>query len=394
VALSTLLLMTAPATAQTPGSLQGLASAYKAAPHGEAWREKLLRYGKRHADAYAKKLNAFDGDVEKLRATRAKEQRTSPKEVTLEYKDLTALASWRDALAAQYYDAGSVFYRNALLDPKDATYWNTIGDRAVQFYRDAYVLPAKGNVPGFQNFTDGLYLHYLRMKQEDRPTTADARTQRDASRAAIILLSKEAAFARDNTPEDTSDPLLCREVAYSMRSMMHAEAVGEPRRDRLAKLAQQALGHLELLLPKTLPAKSDDHPFTRPFMVGIVARALIDYEQLTHDSRVLPALEAAQARLWERMWDAKAGAFLYTNRAFPGEPPSDEDMKPAVDLNLMISPLYAWVGAKKKDSRLMSRADIILRSGIDQAYWEGEKQYNQQGWWSFEGIRFRASSSR
>ncbi len=393
-ALGALLLVASFSAAQSPRITQDPSMAYTMAPYGNAWRTKILEAGKPHADAYAKLLDAFDGDRARLEIERAQRPSGTQPRGGLQQGDLEKLASWQKALAAQYYDAGAVFYRNGQLDPKNAQFWNTVGDRAVVFYRDAYVIPHKGVVPGYQNFTDGLYLHYLRMQETSRGTTGESRaaTQRqmEASRSAIVLLANGAAFARDTTPEDTRDPMLSREVAYAIRSMIHAEAVGEPRRERLQKLVNDALHHLDVLLPKALPPLSAELPFTRPFMVGITARALIDYAQTTNDNRILPALDSAQERLWRRMWNDDAKSFLYSNRAFPGEQPADEDMKPAPDLNLMIAPLYAWVGSKKNDGDTLKRADTILLGGIQQAYWAGAKQYNQQGWWSFDGITYRA----
>ena len=376
---------------------QDAARSYQKVPHGSEWREMILKSGKEHAKRYGEVLDKFRAQLLALQKSRAAELKVPASQVRLTIQDLEKLDSWNVALAAQYYDAGATFYRNAILEPSQAPFWNEIGDRTVEFYRDWYVVPSGGNVPGFRLFSDGLMLHYQRMKNlganQDSAQGKTALTAMTASREAIISLSKNAAFVRDATPEDTTDPILSREVAYAIRTLLHAELLGEPRRARLTTLVDHALQHLQALLPDRLPKQSDQLPYTRPFMVAITARALIDYHDVTQDPRIRPALRKAAEHLWTRMWDENRHSFLYSNRKFQPHA-AEEDLNPAPDLNLMIAPLFAWLSLDKKESIWRERADQILIGGLRYSYWDGDKQYNQNGWWSFHGIGYRAGIPR
>lgn len=77
-------------------------------------------------------------------------------------------------------------YYNIADYTKDST-WNIYADAAVKAYRDLYVLPNNGGVPGYWNFTSGMVKHYQR-------------TGSVQSRDAVIKLSQNAAYAADYTP--------------------------------------------------------------------------------------------------------------------------------------------------------------------------------------------------
>src|SRR5207302_6734489 len=95
------------------------------------------------------------------------------------------------------------------------------------------VLPNKGKVPGYWNFTHGLTMDYLRTGDE-------------ASKTAVILLSENAAYAADSTePAWTQSAVRSREVAYAIMSYINAEQVGARPRPRLSRLVDHALGHLD-----------------------------------------------------------------------------------------------------------------------------------------------------
>src|SRR5687768_15652471 len=87
------------------------------------FEEHMLTYGQKHADA----LNGLTDDP---------------------------------ALAATYYDAIRVFY--LISDYTKDSRWVAAAHKAVEIYRDNYVLRNKGSVPGYWNFTMGLRLDYER----------------------------------------------------------------------------------------------------------------------------------------------------------------------------------------------------------------------------------------
>src|SRR5215218_734305 len=95
--------------------------------------------------------------------------------------------------------------------PASASYWNACALKARGVYRDQYVLPNNGGVPGFWNFTTGLRLDYER--------TGDTQ-----SKNAALLLSQNGAFMADST---RFTPLIhtsaSRETAYAILAKLDAE---------------------------------------------------------------------------------------------------------------------------------------------------------------------------
>src|SRR5258707_7819880 len=99
-----------------------------------------------------------------------------------------------------YYDSERVFYQIAdyTADPS----WTTCAQLAESIYRDQYVIPNNGSVPGYWNFTTGLRMDYQR--------TGDTQSQN-----AAVLLSQNM-FAADSTPLSwTVSADYSREVAYA-----------------------------------------------------------------------------------------------------------------------------------------------------------------------------------
>ena len=84
-----------------------------------------------------------------------------------------------ERLAHVYYDQIRVMYQ--LADYTEDPSWNACAALAATVYRDLYVLPNGGGVPGYWNFTTGL--------REDVE-----RTGHQASRTAVVQLSQSATF--------------------------------------------------------------------------------------------------------------------------------------------------------------------------------------------------------
>jgi hypothetical protein len=281
-----------------------------------------------------------------------------------------------------YYDAARVYYQIA--DYTGDSAWTNCESKAEAIYK-SYVQGAAawgggyGAVPGYWNFTTGFLM--------DVQHTADA-----TSKQAAISLSENASFCREWTVKAS----LSREVAYCLMSYLNAEALGEPRRARMAQFADQALGHIDQwFISKTFRQPQDsDVPqsagqyYLQPFMVGLTTQALIKYWDVTKDSRVQPAVKAALDALWARAWVASDEAFWYENwtpdpsMAFPARPG-------APDLNLLIAPAYAWLYQRTGDTTYRDRGDQVFAGGVKGAYLEGAKQFNQSYMWSFDYVKWR-----
>ena len=295
---------------------------------------------------------------------------------------LAGPGTFDELLSATYYDAERVFYQIAAYtgDLK----WVVCAKRAEGVYRDRYVFPNDGRIPGYANFTHGLAMDYLR--------SGDARSQN-----AVILLSRSAAYAADTAPlEWTMSAAYSREVAYAIISYINAEKVGAPPRTRLPLLVEQAFGHIEQWFNAKsyrCPRPCDPPPATgqyyiQPFMVGLTSAALILYYEKTGDSRVLRAMRTAMDWLWANAWVAADESFWYEN--WVPDPSIPFPPKPgAPDLNLLIAPAYGWLYRQTGDTKYRDQGDAIFAGGARHAWLGTGKHFNQNYWWSFDYVKWR-----
>ena len=284
-------------------------------------------------------------------------------------------ASGDSALASTYYDMTRVMYQIA--DYTNDPSWIACAQRAKYIYRDTYVTPNKGGIPGYWNFTTGLRTDFLE--------SGDSLSQQ-----AAILLSQRAAYAPDTTPAEwTVSASKSREVAYAIVSYIDAEMLGQPRRARRAILVDQAYGHLNQWFVK-FAWQGSGAPLTQfsPFMVGLTAHGLIrDWEQ-THDPRLIPALRMAADWLWANAWLPAERAMFYDARNGGTGPGSG-----APDLNLLIAPMYAFLYAETGETKYRDQGDAIFSGGVDRAWLNNAKQFNQNYWWSFDYVLWRSGGS-
>ncbi len=268
-----------------------------------------------------------------------------------------------EKLLATYYDAEWVFYQIA--DYTGDNSWIDCAQAAEAVYRDGYVTPGNGAIPGYWNFTHGLLEDYMRTGDE-------------ASRKALVQLASNAAFASAGTPlSSTESADQSRETAYAIMAYLNAELVGEPRNPRLSQLLEQAFGHMN----QWFEAKSA--PYVRPFMAALTSQALISYHEQHGDQRVLPAVKKAADWLWSNTWLPESEAFMYTDRQVES---GGQEASP--DLNLLVAPVYAWVYHQTGDQSYRDRADQIFAGGVKAAFLRG-KQFNQNYRWSFAYLKWR-----
>ena len=295
----------------------------------DQWRQQMVTFGQQHAS----ELNGLTGQA---------------------------------AIDATYYDAARVFYQIA--DYTNDPSWLAPAHQAVTIYRDQYIIPDNGAVPGYWNFTGGLL--------QDFQHTGDAR-----SKDAIIMLSQNAAFAPDTTPLAWSTGAeTSREVAYTIMNYLNAEAVGAPHRPRLDSLVTQALGHLDQWFV------SKSVPYLQPFMAGLTMDALIQYDTAVGgDPRILPAIQTAVNSLWANNWMSGSQAFQYMDRDMGslGGP------TPANDLNMLIAPAYAWMYHKTGNVTYQQQADEIFSGAVNGAYLNNAKQFNQTYMLAFDFMNWR-----
>ena len=268
-----------------------------------------------------------------------------------------------------YYDAERVYYQiqTYTSDPS----WKYCANLAERLYRDQYVVPNNGKIPGYWNFTTGLRLDFERY--------GDGK-----SKEAIVLLSQNAAFAVDGTPLPwTAGTDASREVAYTIISYLEAERVGQARRARLTDMINQALGHIDQWFV------SQTAPYMRPFMVGLTLEALIRVQERLPDARIPAAVATALDGLWTRTWLPASQAFMYTDRVASDGSGGTE---PAPDLNLLIAPAYAWMYLQTGNVQFRDRGDQVFAGGVKGAYLGLSKQFNQNYSWSVDYVAWRRAA--
>ena len=267
-----------------------------------------------------------------------------------------------------YYDMARVMYQIADYTGEPEP-WNTYAKQAVGWYRDHYVLPNNGATTGYQNFTHGLRMDFER--------TGDV-----ASKDAAILLSQKAAYAGDNTNRDYVVHFnRSREVAYAIMSYINAEALGEAKRSIRAEWVTQAYAHCQQWMDQT----TWDAEQVAPFMMAIDAQALIEDWEETHDTRCLPTLQAMADWMWPLAWHEQTSGLLYQFNPASGNGASTTG---AVDLNMLIAPWFSWLWQQTGDEKYRDQFDQLLY-GFKDAYLDKGKQFDQNYWWSFDGMKWR-----
>ena len=275
-------------------------------------------------------------------------------------------------LGDTYYDMTAVMYQIA--DYTGDPSWTDCALRARGIYRDSYVIPNTGRVPGYWNFPTGLRMDFER--------TADALSQQ-----AVALLAQNAAYASDFAPLPWSESAdRSREVAYAILSYISAEALGLPPRQRRPALVDQAYGHLnqwfvQLAWQGPTPALTQ----FSPFMVGITAHSLIrDWEQ-TRDPRLIPSLKNAADWLWGNAWLPGERSMFYD--AFNGTGPGHG----APDLNLLIAPMYALLYRVTGEPKYRTQGDALFAGGVELACSGCDgKHFDQNYLWSIDYVTWRS----
>jgi len=297
-------------------------------------------------------------------------------------------ASLDEKLAATYYDGQRVMLQIA--DYLGDASFKTCANAARSTYRDAYVMrdEVMGGVPGYWIFPTGLFL--------DFKATGDQK-----SKDAVVAMSRRGAFCAVSGADSSPRTALSREIAYCGLTYILSEQMGEPKSPRRDELFNYMFGHLRAWIDVSplsrVASPFDESPrcagkyYVQPFMVGLTLHSLIQLHAYTGDPRVPAAVKEAVDWLWEKHWVAADQSFVYENcvdapgGAYPKQPG-------APDLNLLIAPAFAWVFKQTGEDKYRERGDAIFAGGVQRAWLDGAKQFNQNYMWSPDYIRWRGGA--
>jgi len=300
----------------------------------DKWHESMLKFGKKHAD------------------------------YMIDHQDDTEV---NPVLGATYYDAERVFTQIAQYTG-DAS-WMTAADAANKVYVDRYVVPNNGGVTGYWKFPHGMAMRYKR-----NPTPE--------SKAAFNMLAHKGAYNSDTTPIPwLLDVGKAREVAYAINCLVLQERVfAGPHRRYLDELYLVAVNHIQQW------AWTRTAPYCQPFMAGIIADALILYDEngFAASGQVRPIIRVLADFLWDTMWVPEGMAFKYVDKVVKdvGGP------TPSPDLNQLIAPMYGWLYMKTGEAVFLERGNQIFNGGVQKAWLDGGKQFNQNYRSSFNYLRW------
>lgn len=269
--------------------------------------------------------------------------------------------------ASNYYDRARILY-SAYKATGSSSFFNQANLIAEDF-RDQDMIPAKGAIVANWAMTQGVALHYA--------VTGDANDLKALGMTADNLALPWYTNAIKNTLSTDGDN---RIQAYALRAFLMAKVTASPSyagQDWDALLRQTLGAILTTQAPSGIWRWAGQNNLVKPFMVGLLADAMVQYHSLFDpDPRILASIRKAVDYLWANDWDATSQAFYYSEGAdgtsgSPGRVPSP-------DLNNLISQAAAWVYHQTGVVAYQTMAESIFAGGVNGSWLGGSKQFNQQ----------------
>ncbi len=243
-----------------------------------------------------------------------------------------------------YYDGARVYFQIA--DYTGDPTWNNCAHNIASQYAD-YVIGANGYTPGWRVFPHGLARAALMYPSETKFLQA-------------FNLMTNGTFT---TLGGRIDDALIRETSYALEVYSVAESVlGYPRNPNLQRTAEFIMSMLLSYTDKTSRYSQD-----QTFFDGLAMEALVDYYQLTKDSRVPYVIKRMLDFLWAN-YDQIDHVLVYD---------PDPEGPHCSDLNL-------WWGAGGGDCQYYDPDGKILHNlttGAFAWYWSfsGDDTYRAEG---------------
>jgi hypothetical protein len=258
-----------------------------------------------------------------------------------------------------YYDGSRTYFQ--LSDYTGSpSQWIPCAVNIVNQYRD-YVLKNNGAVPGWRVFPHGLAMNYWR--------TGDT-----GSRDAVMALANKSAFAWSSGGVNVS---LIRETAYLIEALTLAERLGAVHDPRLDRAVAFGIGHFNQLCS---PGNS---LASQPFYDGLMAEALIEYYEFSHDPRIPDTIRQMLDWIWTYAWNPVTDQMVYNTLAVPASYTND--------LNNLIAPAYAWYWALTGDQNYQQRGDQLFAAALALDISYSGKIFNQNYRWTFDYVNWRTT---
>lgn len=122
------------------------------------------------------------------------------------------------------------------------------------------------------------------------------------------------------------------------------------------------------------------------FMSGLLNGVLGQYySYVTPDARVLDAVRKSYGFLFSQQWVPAEKGFRY----YSGDCPGFGSPSVAPDINGLFLDGLGWLYSQTKDETLRANGDLVFQGGVEKAYLNGPKQFNQQYQMSWRWLGYR-----
>ncbi|PVE22118.1 hypothetical protein DC522_22665 [Microvirga sp. KLBC 81] len=283
-------------------------------------------------------------------------------------------SSWENA---NYYDRAEIFY-NWYNRTDDSSYLTKANALALD-YRKKYLEANNYSMSAHWSQIAGVALHYL--------ATGDEASHIAVGKVADQFANPWYTDNLGNLNAEMDNRIQARTLeAFLYAKKINAPSVGVPNIQPNGEDWGVPGGNnwdalLQSSLDKILSSQGADggYHFAQggvvPFMTGLLNDTLIDYyTNYKADSRILTAVKKSLDYLWTHTWDEASQSFMYVEKPNSfGEVP-----EPAPDLNNMISSGFGWVYKMTGDTTYKERGDKVFAGGVNGAWLEGSKQFNEQ----------------
>jgi hypothetical protein len=275
-----------------------------------------------------------------------------------------------------YYDRVLIWYA-WWVRTGNPEYWRR-GTIDVIAYRDQFVVPNSYQMQPHNALLDGLATHYL--------LTGDERSRYAVGRVATF-------FAQVWTPQLDCTTCPYPEGRIQARTLLsHYLAwminAGDAPQNWTALMATDVTKILATQQPNGSYRFANWEGAHSNFQTGLVHDALIKYYAYVQaDPRIPLAMKKTLDWMWATQWDVATQSFKYVS-----EPTTVGAPTPSPDLNLLIVTGYGWYYAYSGDATYKTRADAIFAGGVNGAFLDGYKQFNQTYTSSFHYLFHRSLS--
>jgi hypothetical protein len=274
-----------------------------------------------------------------------------------------------DMVASNYYDLALALYQ--IYYRTDQPYWREKARAVAKAWRDD---PLNGNIaayllgnyslqvpPGRSMATVGLAIYALE--------AGDSKARAIVNDQARLGAKYWGVF--DGHSSDA------REAGYSLMAMLAATVLGDDHRSASRRsldsilAGQKPTGCWEYVDDgRLVPARR----VILNYMDGLLMEALILYDRVIGDSRILPAVEHCLQWTWTTQWVPTAGAFQYANLTS-----GEANTNAYAGLNGLLLPAWGYAYARTGNRAYAKQGDLILKGllevGVSQLW--GVKQFTQ-----------------